>query len=161
FTVEAERVVLSAGAIKSPHILMLSGIGQKAQLEQWGIPLVHELPGVGENLLNHLAAQITFKVKDGKSLVTGIETARYSLHYTSCGSEEVSDVGRGPPPGVDDRRERVQGGRPHPPPGAVPADRVARISCTLGLPDGAGYVRLASADPTVQPTFNYRYLQHP
>jgi choline dehydrogenase-like flavoprotein len=45
--------------------------------------------------------------------------------------------------------------------GDVPADRVARISCTLGLPDGAGYVRLASADPTVQPTFNYRYLHHP
>lgn len=45
--------------------------------------------------------------------------------------------------------------------GEVPADRVARISCTLGLPDGSGYVRLASADPTVQPTFNYRYLQHP
>jgi choline dehydrogenase-like flavoprotein len=43
----------------------------------------------------------------------------------------------------------------------VPADRVARISCTLGLPDGAGYVRLASADPKVQPAFHYRYLQHP
>jgi choline dehydrogenase-like flavoprotein len=38
---------------------------------------------------------------------------------------------------------------------------VARISCTLGLPDGAGYVRLASADPGVQPSFHYRYLQHP
>jgi choline dehydrogenase-like flavoprotein len=38
---------------------------------------------------------------------------------------------------------------------------VARISCTLGLPDGSGYVRLESADPGVQPSFNYRYLQHP
>ena len=43
----------------------------------------------------------------------------------------------------------------------MPPERVARISCTLGLPDGAGYVRLASADPGVQPCFNYRYLQHP
>ena len=43
----------------------------------------------------------------------------------------------------------------------MPPDRVARISCTLGLPDGAGYVRLASADPGVQPSFHYRYLQHP
>ena len=43
----------------------------------------------------------------------------------------------------------------------VPPERVARISCTLGLPDGAGYVKLASADPKVQPTFNYCYLQHP
>jgi len=161
FTVEAERVVLSAGAIKSPHLLMLSGIGQKAQLEQWGIPLVHELPGVGENLWNHLAAQITFKVKDGKSLVTGIDTARYSLHYTSSGSEEVNDMLLRTTPVVDERPERVHGVRTQPLTGDVPADRVARISCTLGLPDGAGYVRLASADPTVQPTFNYRYLQHP
>ena len=38
---------------------------------------------------------------------------------------------------------------------------MARISCTLGLPDGSGYVQLASADPAVQPEFNYRYLQHP
>jgi len=37
---------------------------------------------------------------------------------------------------------------------------VGRISCTLGLPDGSGYVRLASADPLVQPTFNYQYLQN-
>ena len=35
------------------------------------------------------------------------------------------------------------------------------MSCTLGLPKGSGYVRLASADPGVQPSFNYRYLQHP
>jgi choline dehydrogenase-like flavoprotein len=38
---------------------------------------------------------------------------------------------------------------------------VARISCTLGLPDGSGYVRLASADPRVQPSFHYGYLQDP
>jgi choline dehydrogenase len=161
FNVEAERVVLSAGAIKSPHLLMLSGIGQKEQLEQFGIPLVHELPGVGENLFNHLAAQITFKVKDGMTLVTGVETARYSLHYTSSGSSEVNDMLLRTTPVVDERPERVPGVRTQPLNGDVPADRVARISCTLGLPDGAGYVRLASADPTVQPTFNYRYLHHP
>ena len=45
--------------------------------------------------------------------------------------------------------------------GDVPPERAARISCTLGLSDGSGYVRLASADPGVQPTFNYCYLQHP
>jgi choline dehydrogenase-like flavoprotein len=64
-------------------------------------------------------------------------------------------------PVVDERPERVHGVRTQPLTGDVPADRVARISCTLGLPDGSGYVRLASADPTVQPTFHYRYLQHP
>ncbi|GIS83615.1 MAG: hypothetical protein CM1200mP15_22470 [Dehalococcoidia bacterium] len=37
----------------------------------------------------------------------------------------------------------------------------ARISCTLGLPDGTGHVRLASDEASVQPSFNYCYLQHP
>ena len=62
---------------------------------------------------------------------------------------------------VDERQERVPGVRTKYLNGDVPPERVARISCTLGLPDGAGYVRLASADPGVQPCFNYRYLQHP
>ena len=62
---------------------------------------------------------------------------------------------------VDERPERVPGLRTKFLNDDVPQDRVARISCTLGLPDGAGYVRLASADPSVQPEFNYRYLQHP
>ena len=52
---------------------------------------------------------------------------------------------------MDERPERVHGVRTQPLTGDVPADRVARISCTLGLPDGSGYVRLASADPTVSP----------
>src|SRR6266849_9399907 len=52
FTVEADRVVLSAGAIKPPQLLMLSGIGPKDQLQHCGRPIVHELPGVGQNLMN-------------------------------------------------------------------------------------------------------------
>jgi choline dehydrogenase-like flavoprotein len=64
-------------------------------------------------------------------------------------------------PIVDARQERVPGVRTKYLNGDVPPDRVARISCTLGLPDGAGDVRLASADPRVQPSFHYRYLLHP
>src|SRR5207237_3589983 len=81
--------------------------------------------------------------------------------YTSSGAEAVNDMLLRTTPVVDERPERVPGVRTQPLPGDVPADRVARISCTLGLPDGAGYVRLASADPTVQPTLHYRYLHHP
>ena len=40
-------------------------------------------------------------------------------------------------------------------------DGTARVSCVLELPEGSGWVRLASADPTVQPSFNYRYFEHP
>ncbi len=160
-TVEADRVVLSAGAIKSPHLLMLSGIGPADQLQQFGIPTVHHLPGVGQNLWNHLSAQMTFKVKAGISLTAAADAVHFSLHYTSQGSSAINDMVLRTSPVVDARQERVPGVRTRYLTGDVPPDRVARISCTLGLPDGAGYVRLASADPGVQPSFNYRYLQHP
>ena len=62
---------------------------------------------------------------------------------------------------VDERQERVPGVRTKYLTGDVPADKAARISCTLGLPKGSGYVRLASADAGIQPEFNYCYLQHP
>ena len=107
FNVEADRVVLSAGAIKSPHLLMLSGIGPGDQLQQFGIPVVHELPGVGQNLFNHLSAQITFKVKDGMTLVGDADAARFCLHYTSHGSSEANDMLLRTTPMVDERPERV------------------------------------------------------
>jgi choline dehydrogenase len=161
FTVEADRVVLSAGAIRSPQLLMLSGIGPKDHLQPFGIPLVHELPGVGQHLWNHLSAQMTFKVKNGISLTADADAVHFSLHYTSQGSSASNDMVLRTTTVVDARQERVPGVRTKYLTGDVPPDRVARISCTLGLPDGSGYVRLASADPSVQPSFHYGYLQHP
>ena len=161
FNVEADRVVLSAGALKSPHLLMLSGIGPKDQLQKFGIPLVHELSGVGQNLMNHLSAQITFKVKDGLSLHGDVDAVHFGLHYASYGSSEVNDMLLRTTPMVSQRPERVPGLRTKYLNNEVPPDRVARLSVTLGLPDGSGYVRLASADPSAQPSFNYCYLQHP
>ena len=161
FNVEADRVVLSAGAIKSPHLLMLSGIGPEDQLKQFGIPIVHALPGVGQSLWNHLSTQITFKVKDGITLTSDVDAVHFGLHYTSQGSSEKNDMLLRSSSVVEQRPERVPGLRTKYLTGDVPPDRVARISCTLGLPDGSGYVHLASADPAVQPAFNYRYLQHP
>ncbi len=161
FRVEAGRVVLSAGAIRSPHLLMLSGIGPEDHLRQFGISPVCHLPGVGQNLMNHASAQMTFKVKDGVSLDAHRDAAHFALHYTSEGSSTVNDMVLRTSPVVDERRERVPGVRTRYLIGDVPPERAARIHCTLGLPDGSGYVKLASADPSVQPSFNYRYLQHP
>ncbi len=54
-TASADReVVLSGGAINSPQLLLLSGIGPGAQLQHLGIPIIKDLPGVGENLQDHL-----------------------------------------------------------------------------------------------------------
>src|SRR5256712_1211024 len=158
FTVAADRVVLSAGAIKSPHLLMLSGIGPADQLQQFGIPTVHHLPGVGQNLWNHLSAQMTFKVKAGISLTAAADAVHFSLHYTSQGSSAINDMVLRTSRVVDARPEPVPGVRTRYLTGEVPPVRVARISCTLGLPDGTGCVRLASADPSVQRCSNYCYL---
>ena len=146
------------------HLLLLSGIGPEDQLREFGIKVVCPLsPGWGPmNLWNHLSAQTTFKVKDGISLETDTRFGAYfCLHYTAEGSDAVNDMVLRSSTVVDERRERVPGVRTKYLSGDVPPEQVARISCTLGLPDGSGEVRLASADPAVQPAFNYRYLQHP
>ncbi len=68
-SVRARRaVILAAGAIGSPQILQLSGIGPGGVLAQAGIPLVHELPGVGENLHDHLQVRIMYKVRNVTTL---------------------------------------------------------------------------------------------
>ncbi|KAI0763482.1 hypothetical protein BD413DRAFT_643062 [Trametes elegans] len=56
------EVVLCSGALGSPQILFLSGIGPKAHLEEKGIPVVRDLPGVGEHLQDHIVAPLTFEV---------------------------------------------------------------------------------------------------
>jgi choline dehydrogenase len=140
---------------------MLSGIGPRDQLEQFGIPQVQVLPGVGQGLWNHLSAQITFKVKDGISLIADPDAPHFGLHYTSKGSSEVNDMLLRTTTVIDEREERVAGVRTRYLVGDVSPDRAARISCTLGLPQGSGHVNLASSDPAVPPAFNYCYLQHP
>jgi choline dehydrogenase len=111
--------------------------------------------------MNHLSAQLTFKVKDGITLAADADAVHFSVHYTSQGSSAINDMVLRTSPMVDQRQERVPGFRTKYLNGDVPPEQVARISCTLGLPEGSGYVRLASADPSVQPSFNYCYLQHP
>jgi choline dehydrogenase len=64
------EVILSAGSIGSPQILQLSGIGPAALLRQHGIPVVQDLPGVGENLQDHLQIRAVFKVSGVATLNT-------------------------------------------------------------------------------------------
>jgi len=160
FNIEADRVVLCAGAIKSPHLLMLSGIGPEDQLQEFGITKVYELSGVGQHLWNHLSSHIAFKVKEGVTVAGGTDGVHFCLHYTSEGSSETNDMLLRTNPVVDERQEKVPGVRTKYTTDGIPPEQVARISCTLGLPDGSGQVRLASADPGVQPSFNYQYLRN-
>lgn len=66
------EVILAAGAIQSPQLLQLSGIGEAALLQQMGIPVVRHLPGVGENLQDHLQFRLMYKV--AKPITTNDET---------------------------------------------------------------------------------------
>ena len=59
-----KEVILCAGAVATPQLLELSGIGRADILQQFGIPVLHELPAVGENFRDHLNARIQWKITD-------------------------------------------------------------------------------------------------
>ena len=85
-TAHATReVVLSAGAVNSPQLLQLSGVGPAQLLRQHGIDVVHDLPGVGANLQDHLQIRSVYKVKGVKTLNTLASSlvgkARIGLEY--------------------------------------------------------------------------------
>jgi choline dehydrogenase-like flavoprotein len=74
--VRAEReVVLSAGAFGSPHLLMLSGVGRAEDIRQHGISIVHDLPGVGQNLQDHIDIVLACKTTDRDNLGFGLRPA--------------------------------------------------------------------------------------
>ena len=64
----AGEVVLAAGGIGSPHLLQVSGIGGREVLSECGIDLQHELPGVGENLQDHLQIRVAVRIRNAKTL---------------------------------------------------------------------------------------------
>ena len=92
---EASReTLLSAGAVGSPQILQLSGIGPAALLQQHQIPVVQDTPGVGENLQDHLQIRMAFKVSGVKTLnaMSGswLGKARIGLEYLLMQSGPMS-----------------------------------------------------------------------
>jgi choline dehydrogenase-like flavoprotein len=70
FAARAGEVILAAGAVNSPHLLELSGIGDGERLSGLGIPVVHHAPGVGENLQDHLQLRPIYKVHGVRTLNT-------------------------------------------------------------------------------------------
>jgi choline dehydrogenase len=71
-SVGAGEVILCGGAINTPQLLQLSGVGDEALLKQHGVPLVHHLPGVGENLQDHLEVYIQYASKQPVSIAPGL-----------------------------------------------------------------------------------------
>jgi Choline dehydrogenase and related flavoproteins len=96
-----EEVIVCAGAINSPQLLQLSGIGPADLLHAKGIPVVHDLPGVGANLQDHLQIRSVYKVSDATTLNTLAATRwgklrigwEYLLHRTGPMSMAPSQLG--------------------------------------------------------------------
>ena len=149
YVVEGREVVLSAGAIKSAHLLLLSGVGPREQLEAFGIPVVRDLPGVGKNMKDHPQALVLLRLREGVVMDPDAPRRECVLHYTATGSTTWNDMLLMPFSFAyqlgDDPRRPVG----------------ARLVPGLYKPEGSGEVRLASADPHDQPDLDYRYLEHP
>ncbi len=79
----AREVILCGGAVNSPHLLQVSGIGPASHLRSIGVPVVHDLPGVGSNLSDHIAARVTHRVKD-----------EVSVNQLARGAGLVREIGR-------------------------------------------------------------------
>ncbi len=152
FIVEGEEIILSSGAIGSPHILMLSGVGPEGNLRSLGIPVVHSLPGVGQNLRDHPLVPVTWRTKPDFAQDPMGPRMQMSLRYTATGSDLRNDMMVFMNSFATERVDR--GGDRMTPLGI-------RMIGLLDLAVGAGELRLTSTDPSVQPFLDYNYLQEP
>ena len=90
-TIEAtarNEVILCGGAVNSPHLLQISGIGPAEHLQSIGVPVLHDLRGVGANLQDHYVARVSHRVKDSISinkLSRGTRLAREALRFALTG----------------------------------------------------------------------------
>ena len=167
----AKDVVLSAGPIGSPHILQLSGIGDTQALEKAGVEVQHHLPGVGQNLQDHLEFYFQYKCKqpitlNGKLGIVskGLIGARWLLtrsglgatnHFESCAFIRSK-------PGVEWPDIQY-----HFLPAAMRYDgRSAfaghgfQVHVGHNKPKSRGSVTIASANPEQPPTILFNYLEH-
>jgi choline dehydrogenase len=152
FTVEGDQIVVSSGAIGSPHLLLLSGVGPAAQLRSVGVDVRHDLPGVGRNLRDHPSATVLLRVPGERPDVQA-PAIQVGLRYTVEGSYLRNDMQITP----------ILMTSEHRPVQVVINDdaNYLGISCSLQLALGAGELRLTSADPHVQPLLDYNYLSDP
>ncbi|MGU3498675.1 GMC family oxidoreductase [Mycobacterium sp. C31M] len=186
-TIRSEEVILSAGAAKSPHLLMLSGIGPADQLVAHDITVVHDLPGVGQEFMDHTEVFIGFKpaakstaVPNNRGLVEAV------LHTTAGNSAIASNVEIMPMilPQIDAflgaaaglSRVRSAVALASHPIGAVRALRKADLPSLVRFTSSVrsnvfivsvlnqlsrGSMTLTSADPSVFPRFEHHLFSEP
>jgi choline dehydrogenase len=160
------QVMLAGGAVNSPQLLMLSGIGPGEHLRAHGIEPVHELPGVGQNLQDHLDICTLVETREAVSydhLNKTLAGLRYLLTASGPASSNIAEAGgfivsrhaRDDRPDIqmhfvpallDDHGRN-----------SLPGHGMTIHACNL-RPESRGEIRLASADPTAAPEIHARYL---
>lgn len=162
------EVILSAGAINSPQLLMLSGVGPAAHLSDHGIALVHDSPGVGQGLQDHLAAHVKYRSTKPWSMLRYLNPVRGAFamaQYLAFRSGPLADPGMSvacmvrSDPALEEPDIKMllvsalfgQNGRK-----MVPMHGFyAHIN--VARPESRGSVTLASADPDAPPVIDQNY----
>ncbi len=164
------EVVLCGGAINTPQLLMLSGIGPAEHLAAHGVPVVVDAPGVGENLQDHLVAGLAPAAVPGTlfGAETAAQLARYLTTRRGMLSSNVAEAYGfvrtpvadrvGVPEGLPDI-EIIFAAAPYVGEGLVPLPGEGiTVGAILLRPLSRGTIRLASADPTAKAVIDPGYL---
>jgi choline dehydrogenase len=140
--IKTPRVVLSAGALMTPGILLRSGIGPRATLARLGVTLVADVPAVGARLLDHPGSALIFGARSYQPNA-GVPLLQTMLRYTSEGSAFPGDMQLQPGSFV-----------------AFPTVNLPGLSimCSVGKPSGHGTLEYCSADPHEKPRIEGRHL---
>jgi choline dehydrogenase len=167
------ETILASGAIGSPQLLQLSGVGAGPALQQHGIAVAHDLPGVGENLQDHLQLRMAFKVRNvvtlnqranslwGKAMM-GLEYALFRTGPLTMAPSQLGGFTRSSPehatPNVEFHVQPLSLDKFGDPLHPFPAFTAS--VCNL-RPTSRGYVRIKSADPSAHPAIMLNYLSTP
>lgn len=160
-TIEANEIVLCAGAVKTPHILLLSGLGPETELNRFHIPVIKHLPGVGKNFSDHPNLAISWRSKVPLVDYGTTQSMADVLNFTASGSPCPGDLEilpllkpidymlTGIPPSAANRsREDAL---------VLHQDDLAFL-VSLQAATSRGQISLQSADPGVQPRIDFNYL---
>ena len=153
YSVYGDEVILCAGAIGTPHILTLSGIGPADQLRQLDIPVVQDLPGVGRNLRDHPDVPMAWRTRRSFPLdIDQVMTGTVTLRFTASGSPYKNDlvIYMG-----NYSTERPMRGLDHEDPVGV------GVSLCLYLALSQGELRVQSNDPEQPPYLDFNLLDDP
>lgn len=168
--VNAEReVILSAGAIGSPQILQLSGIGPQELLEKVGVPVINDLPGVGRNLQDHLQTRLVYKTSQrtlndevNNIFKQGLVGVQYALTRTgplTLAASQVTIFTKSRPdverPDIQFHMQPLSADKPGD--GAHKFSAFTMSVCQL-RPHSAGYLEIKSSDPLEYPAIHPGYL---